>query len=109
MEYISWSDVILNMGFLGFFMSAFTLKMWKEMMRNEHNTEYYDVYYDRGREIKREKNADAKLGGEDDDEQGRLGQCAAEDSGKTVVRGRSAKICKILKRKPLDRKKRQLL
>ena len=63
MEYISWSDVILNMGFLGFFMSAFTLKMWKEMMRNEHNTEYYDVYYERGREIKREKNADAKLGG----------------------------------------------
>jgi len=53
----------LNMGFLGFFMSAFTLRMWKEMMRNEHNTEYYDVYYQNGREIKREKNADAKLGG----------------------------------------------
>ena len=63
MEYISWSDVMLNMGFLGFFMSASTLKMWKEMMRNEHNTEYYDVYYERGREIKREKNAEAKLGG----------------------------------------------
>ena len=63
MKYVSWFDVIMTMGFLGFFMSVSTLKMWKEMMRNEHNTEYYDVYYERGREVRREQNADAKLGG----------------------------------------------
>lgn len=58
------SDVFFAIGFLGLFQSAAFVKMFLGCVNNGFNTRYDDVYTDSsGREVKREMNADATMGG----------------------------------------------
>jgi membrane protein implicated in regulation of membrane protease activity len=64
LDNLTWLDVIGMLAIIGFIQSSVALRFFFGMLKNESNTEYYDVYKDSyGREIKREANGDAKMSG----------------------------------------------